>query len=204
MTVLRLTQRRMDSIKPRTRQFTIRDTHLRGFGVRVLSSGAKRYFGHSQHAGRSIWTDMGDAATVALADAPAAGPFRRSDRGPRRGFHVPPIRIHSQWRRPRPRHGIRGVPWRLRRQVRSLRHLCAHLPGDGSVRQRRIRGARLQRLAAGEHLPILTGDALTGTIQCAVQRCTTSVGANPTRQMSFQPVAIGTAVEETNRSKLLV
>ena len=48
------------------------------------------------------------------------------------------------------------------------------------------------------------GGPLAGTIQCAVQRCTTLVGANPTRQMSFQPVAIGTAVEVTNRSKLLV
>ena len=45
---------------------------------------------------------------------------------------------------------------------------------------------------------------LARILQCAVQRCTTSVGANPTRQMSFQPVAIGTAVEVTNRSKLLV
>ena len=45
---------------------------------------------------------------------------------------------------------------------------------------------------------------LAAPIQCAVQRCTTSVGANPTRQQSFQPVAIGTAVEVTNRSKLLV
>ena len=69
MTVLRLTQRRVDSIKPRTRQFTIRDTQLRGFGVRILTSGAKRYFVHSQYEGHRVWKDIGDAATVALADA---------------------------------------------------------------------------------------------------------------------------------------
>ncbi len=46
--------------------------------------------------------------------------------------------------------------------------------------------------------------ALARISQCAVQRCTAPVGANPTRQMSFQPVASGTAVEVTNRSKLLM
>ena len=38
--------------------------------------------------------------------------------------------------------------------------------------------------------------------QCAVQRCTVPVGASPTRQGSFQPVAIGTAVEATKQPKL--
>ena len=40
--------------------------------------------------------------------------------------------------------------------------------------------------------------------QCAVQRRHHSVGENPTRQMSFQPVAIGTVVEVTKRLKLPV
>ena len=40
---------------------------------------------------------------------------------------------------------------------RPLRHLCAHFPRDGPVRKRRVRGARLQRVAAGEHLQVLTG-----------------------------------------------
>ena len=43
---------------------------------------------------------------------------------------------------------------------------------------------------------------LARIFQCAVQRCTVPVGANPTRQVSFQPVAIGTAAEATKRSKL--
>jgi hypothetical protein len=37
---------------------------------------------------------------------------------------------------------------------------------------------------------------------CAVQRCRSSVGAIPTRQLSFQPVAIGTVVEVTILPKL--
>ncbi len=35
--------------------------------------------------------------------------------------------------------------------------------------------------------------------QCAVQRCAVSVGASPTRQESFQPVAVGTVVEVTKQ-----
>ena len=40
--------------------------------------------------------------------------------------------------------------------------------------------------------------------QCAVSRRVLSVGESPTRQLLFQPVAIGTAVEETKRTKLPV
>jgi hypothetical protein len=36
---------------------------------------------------------------------------------------------------------------------------------------------------------------------CAVQRHGLPVGANPTRQLSFQPVAIGAVVEATKRLK---
>ena len=39
---------------------------------------------------------------------------------------------------------------------------------------------------------------------CAVPRCRSSVGANPTRQLSFQPVAIGAAVEVTKLPKPLM
>jgi hypothetical protein len=40
--------------------------------------------------------------------------------------------------------------------------------------------------------------------QCAVQRRHFSVGEIPTRQLSFQPVAIGTHVEVTKHVKLSV
>ena len=38
-------------------------------------------------------------------------------------------------------------------------------------------------------------------MKCDVRRCAASVGVNPTRQGSFQPVAIGTVVEVTKRLK---
>ena len=38
-------------------------------------------------------------------------------------------------------------------------------------------------------------------ILCAVQRCASSAGVNPARQLSFQPVAIGAAVEVTTLSE---
>ena len=69
MAVQRLTQRRVDSIKPKRRPFSIRDAELRGFGVRVLPSGAKRYFIHSQHKGIRVWKDIGDASSLALVEA---------------------------------------------------------------------------------------------------------------------------------------
>ena len=37
---------------------------------------------------------------------------------------------------------------------------------------------------------------LAWTIQCAVPRCHTSVGETPTRQGSFQPVAVETVAQE--------
>ena len=69
MSVQRLTQQRVNSIKSRPRQFTIRDAQLRGFGVRVLPSGAKRYFIHSQHKGVRVWKDIGDASSLTLIEA---------------------------------------------------------------------------------------------------------------------------------------
>jgi len=40
--------------KKRKTTYDIRDGKLRGFGIRVLPSGAKRYFIHSQHRGRRV------------------------------------------------------------------------------------------------------------------------------------------------------
>ncbi len=41
-----LTQRRVDALKPRRKTCDARDTDLKGFGVRILPSGRKRYFLH--------------------------------------------------------------------------------------------------------------------------------------------------------------
>jgi hypothetical protein len=42
---------------------------------------------------------------------------------------------------------------------------------------------------------------LAYVMMCAVQRHGLPVGANPTRQLSLQPVAIGAVVEATKRLK---
>jgi len=53
--------------KKRTRN--IRDTALAGFGVRVLPSGRKRFFPHSEHDGQRIWKIIGDPANMTVAEA---------------------------------------------------------------------------------------------------------------------------------------
>ncbi len=69
MATLRLNQGRVDALKPRRSAYDIRDRELRGFGVRVLSSGAKRYFIHSQHQGRRVWKMLGKAESVGVDKA---------------------------------------------------------------------------------------------------------------------------------------
>ena len=44
MATLRLNDRRVDALKLHKSTYDIRDRDLKGFGVRVLTSGAKRYF----------------------------------------------------------------------------------------------------------------------------------------------------------------
>ena len=64
-----LTQARIDALKPRNTVRNIRDCTLRGFGIRVLPSGKKRFFIHSQKDGRRIWKIVGDANTISLDEA---------------------------------------------------------------------------------------------------------------------------------------
>ena len=42
---------------------------LRAFGVRVLPSGAKRFFIHVQHRGERVWRIVGDATAINVAEA---------------------------------------------------------------------------------------------------------------------------------------
>ena len=44
-----LTEARIRALKPRKTAYVLRDTKLRGFGVRMLPSGRKRFFVHCQH-----------------------------------------------------------------------------------------------------------------------------------------------------------
>ena len=69
MSNLALTDARVRALRSRTSAYDIRDAKLRGFGVRVLPSGAKRFFLHIQHRGQRVWHIVGDANAVSVADA---------------------------------------------------------------------------------------------------------------------------------------
>ena len=73
-------QRRIDALKPRKSAYDVRDDDLKGFGVRVLPSGGKRYFVHSQHEGRRIWKivgkDIAEKEARARAKAAKSGAIR--------------------------------------------------------------------------------------------------------------------------------
>ena len=65
----RLTQRRIDTLKPRRKTCDIRDSEIKGFGVRILPSGRKHYFLHSQIAGNRNWRAIGDTEDITLERA---------------------------------------------------------------------------------------------------------------------------------------
>ncbi len=69
MATLRLNERRVGRLKPRKSTYDVRDRELKGFGVRVLPSGAKRYFIHTQHDGRRVWRIVADAASIGTDEA---------------------------------------------------------------------------------------------------------------------------------------
>ena len=69
MAAIRLTQRRVDTLRPRQTVRTVRDAELKGYGVRITPSGRKRYFIHSQHRGHRVWKIVGDAAVMTEAEA---------------------------------------------------------------------------------------------------------------------------------------
>ncbi len=69
MPVVRLNENRIEALEPRRSPYDVRDAELKGFGVRVLPSGARRYFIHSQHEGRRLWKTLGEAGSMDLDDA---------------------------------------------------------------------------------------------------------------------------------------
>ena len=69
MATLHLTRHRIDMLKPKKVILDVRDTELKGFGIRIMPSGSRRYFIHSQHEGRRIWKTIDDAGTVTVAQA---------------------------------------------------------------------------------------------------------------------------------------
>ena len=64
-----LSDARVKALRPRRSAYDIRDAKLRGFGVRVLPSGARRFFIHTQHRGKRIWRILGDANAIDIDEA---------------------------------------------------------------------------------------------------------------------------------------
>ena len=69
MATVRLDERRVRKLQPRKSVYDVRDRTLKGFGVRVMPSGTKRYFIHSQHQGRRTWKVVGDARSIGIDEA---------------------------------------------------------------------------------------------------------------------------------------
>ena len=69
MAVLRLTQRRVESLRCQGTVRDLRDSELKGYGIRLSPSGAKRFFIQGQHEGRRIWKTLGDADVMSEAEA---------------------------------------------------------------------------------------------------------------------------------------
>ena len=66
---LPLNQSRVDRLKPRNSTYDIRDTDLKGFGIRIPPSGKKSYFLQTQHERQRRWTKIGDAGAMSEAEA---------------------------------------------------------------------------------------------------------------------------------------
>ena len=64
-----LSEARVKTLTPRKSAYDLRDSKLKGFGIRVLPSGAKRFFIHTQYRGERVWKIVGDANTVPAAEA---------------------------------------------------------------------------------------------------------------------------------------
>ena len=69
MAKTRLTQARIEALRPRNTVRDIRDADLRGFGVRLYPTGRKCFFVHSQHQGKRVWKIVGDAVSLSVEDA---------------------------------------------------------------------------------------------------------------------------------------
>ena len=66
---LSLNQHRVDLLKPQNSAYDIRDTGLKGFGIRIFPSGKKSYFLQSQYDGKRRWAKIGDADAMPEAEA---------------------------------------------------------------------------------------------------------------------------------------
>ena len=84
-----LTAARVEALRPRKATYDVRDAKLRGFGVRVMPTGRKRFFVQCQHRGERVWKIVGDAGTMSIDEARASAvealaAIRRGEEAPHR------------------------------------------------------------------------------------------------------------------------
>ena len=84
-----LTQRRVDTLKPREQTHDVRDPSLKGLGVRILPSGSRRYFLHSHFDGKFIWHAIDDSGAITLESALLAARQTGNDDNPDSCVPVP-------------------------------------------------------------------------------------------------------------------
>ena len=101
MPSIRLTQRRVDALRPRHKVRDIRNAELKGYGARVTPSGTRRYFIHGQHRGKRVWKVIGDAAAIAEPEARARArsmlaALRDGRPTPRHPVPLPAMTDHSE------------------------------------------------------------------------------------------------------------
>ena len=69
MPTIRLTEARINALKPGTSTRDVRDAALKGFGIRIMPSGRRRFFIHTQFDGKRIWKLIGESGRMTLAEA---------------------------------------------------------------------------------------------------------------------------------------
>ena len=158
-----LTDARIGALRPRKIAYDIRDGKLGGFGVRVLPSGRKRFFVHSQHRGDRVWKILGDAATMSVDEARSSAvrtlaAIRRGE-DPPRGSRRDPLRGRRRDR-------VRTIPAALEAGNAGCQPVLpeepdpAPLPGTASRRHRPAGRPGLVRIAArdpGRRRPLNAG-----------------------------------------------
>ncbi len=69
MATTRLTQARIEALRPRKTSRDVRDASLKGFGIRVYPTGRKCYFTATQFEGERLWKIVGNAADMSPGEA---------------------------------------------------------------------------------------------------------------------------------------
>ncbi len=135
-----LTAARIEALKPRRSPYDIRDARLKGFGVRVMPTGRKRFFIQCQHRGERVWKIVGDAGAMSIdearASAAAAGrghPASSADRLPQ-GRTPHPAMARLPGRPSVPPRRQDGIENRLAVHARPQHPECAGPQGPVGVR----------------------------------------------------------------------